>query len=90
MDDKQSASFIDQVKNINQSAQNVIQDFVNGNQIFATEKIQNERWDICNGCDWLDINNQKCKKCGCFLTAKIKFNSSFCPLYKWNSITVSE
>jgi len=40
------------------------------------------RWDICNDCDELTARN-RCKECGCFMVAKVKFKKAFCPLGKW-------
>lgn len=86
MNEKQPASFLNQIKNLSQSGKNVIQDFVNGNEIFATEELQKQRWNICNSCEWNDTEHKKCTKCGCYLEAKLKFNSSFCPILKWTDV----
>ena len=44
----------------------------------------NERWDLCKGCEFL-LSTNNCKKCGCFMKAKIRVSGSKCPLNppKW-------
>jgi hypothetical protein len=82
--ENQSPSFKNQIKNLTESGKNVIEDFIGGTEIFASEKLQDERWNICRQCEWFNVYAQQCKKCGCFLNIKIKFNSSFCPIFKWD------
>jgi hypothetical protein len=52
-----------------------------------TKKVSNEissnRLSICNGCpEFIKISKQ-CKKCGCFMEAKAKYEEAKCPLGKW-------
>ena len=44
---------------------------------------QKERWDICKVCEHYSVRQQRCKKCGCYLEYKIKFDVSECPINKW-------
>lgn len=49
----------------------------------ADMNLQQQRLDICNDCSFYDKENDRCKKCGCFLKVKTKWLSSQCPLKKW-------
>lgn len=42
-----------------------------------------QRLDICHSCDAYFKFTKQCKKCGCFLPAKVRLKSSRCPLKKW-------
>lgn len=50
---------------------------------------EKERVKICGSCPEariLSVLNKEvnvCKKCGCFLLAKIRVDNQKCPLYKW-------
>ena len=46
-------------------------------------EIAQERISICRECPELIKPTVQCKKCGCFMVAKVKLNSSSCPLGKW-------
>ena len=41
------------------------------------------RMGICATCDHYDNVRQRCKKCGCVLTAKAAVKGSRCPVGKW-------
>lgn len=58
------------------------------------ERLANERLNVCNGCDLLDIDKEAdhahqkiCNKskggCGCFLEYKTRVPSENCPKKKW-------
>ena len=51
--------------------------------VFISKDKQKERWDICKVCEHYSKNQKRCKKCGCWLEYKIKFNASSCPIDKW-------
>ena len=51
--------------------------------VFISKDKQKERWDICKVCEYYSKNQQRCKKCGCYLEYKIKFDISECPIHKW-------
>ena len=46
------------------------------------KKVENKRWDHCKGCTFLTKLN-RCKKCGCFMKAKVKLKGAFCPIGIW-------
>lgn len=44
---------------------------------------QQERIAICNKCDQINLSNNTCNSCGCFLNIKTQWASEKCPLDKW-------
>ena len=49
----------------------------------STEKLSSSRMDICKACPELIKLTSQCKKCGCFMVAKTKFEAAKCPISKW-------
>ena len=41
------------------------------------------RLDICRRCPMYDHRLLRCKKCGCFMPAKVQIKNAKCPLGKW-------
>ena len=52
-------------------------------EVFASDELKKERMDICKRCDYYSPRQSRCKQCGCFLSHKIKFAISKCPIEKW-------
>ena len=50
------------------------------------EKTQQERIAICNACPELNHTLRQCKVCLCFVDAKTKLKSSYCPEKKWHPV----
>ena len=50
--------------------------------IFASSEIISQRTAICNSCEFL-LLTRNCAKCGCFVDAKVRLQSSTCPMKKW-------
>jgi uncharacterized paraquat-inducible protein A len=51
--------------------------------VLVSEERQKERLDICKKCEYYSVRQNRCKKCGCFLSHKVKFGASACPIEKW-------
>ena len=50
--------------------------------MFATDEKAEERINICVQCDkFNDLG--LCTECGCVMAAKVKIETSSCPLGKW-------
>jgi len=47
------------------------------------EDLAEHRMSICRACPEFFKASGQCKKCGCFMTAKTKFEAAKCPLGKW-------
>lgn len=48
----------------------------------ASKSEQVRRWNVCNQCVFNVDSN--CDNCGCFLSEKISWDSSDCPLGYWD------
>jgi hypothetical protein len=61
-------------------------DFVNINSVSLVSKERaEERLAICKACPKLIQLTGTCKKCGCFMAAKVKLAKASCPINKWQS-----
>ena len=49
------------------------------------EEVLQERWDMCNGCEFL-TEKLRCQKCGCFMRLKTRMGRAKCPINKWDKI----
>ena len=58
-------------------------DLANPNIERASEEKSNERYSICQSCPELIKLTKQCKKCGCFMKAKVTLEKATCPLGKW-------
>lgn len=50
------------------------------------KKIADERFSICQACEHLDPNCNRCRKCGCFMKLKSMYMGAECPIGKWKSV----
>jgi hypothetical protein len=58
-------------------------DLINPHVEKALEEEAKTRLDICKACPELIQLSTTCKKCGCFMQAKVKIKRASCPLGKW-------
>ena len=58
-------------------------DLLNPKTKRISDEIANSRLDICNSCPHLIQFTKQCKKCGCFMAAKTKYEAAKCPIGKW-------
>lgn len=58
-------------------------DLFNAKKPKLSEEFQQERMDICLGCDQLIKLTHQCKRCGCFMGLKTKLADARCPVGKW-------
>jgi hypothetical protein len=72
-------STMQMAKNFMQSAADHIR---NGMKNASDDEIA-RRLDICDACEFKIRESNRCGKCGCFLGAKTKWESSHCPIGKW-------
>ena len=47
----------------------------------STEELKTERLVVCNSCD--KKFNDSCAECSCFLSVRVSYKDSFCPIGKW-------
>ena len=51
--------------------------------LLVSEEKQKERMDIFKKCTHYSVRQNRCRQCGCYLGAKVKFGVSQCPIGKW-------
>lgn len=55
--------------------------------MIASKEVAFERAAICNACPELFKPTWTCKKCGCFMKAKVRISGVSCPLDKWGPVS---
>jgi hypothetical protein len=70
------------IKN-NQESEVNITDMFKPNTEWASEELASERYGICQSCPEITKLTNQCKKCGCFMAAKVRLEKATCPLAKW-------
>jgi len=50
---------------------------------YVDDQVSSARYEICLACPELIDLTKQCKKCGCFMAAKVKLSNATCPLGKW-------
>jgi hypothetical protein len=58
-------------------------DMLNPNTKRISDEAALERFNICKSCPELIKVTSQCKKCGCFMKAKVTIEISKCPISKW-------
>ena len=49
-------------------------------------QIAADRYDTCRDCEHFNSVIKNCKKCGCFMPAKVLLKWSECPVGKWGKV----
>lgn len=76
-------SQLQMAKNLGTSIVRNMQSVVSGNGLRISDEEANRRLSICNGCEYFDQIQKRCKKCGCFMAVKTYLKAEKCPLGKW-------
>lgn len=50
---------------------------------FVSDEVLKKRITICQSCEHYDIEQHRCKKCGCGLRMKAKISLESCPIGAW-------
>ena len=53
------------------------------NFVKGIEQMANTRLQICHNCSHWDRTFKRCKKCGCFTSAKARMPNAKCPANLW-------
>lgn len=91
-DDQSYPSIGEQAKNLAKFTFEVVGTALNRTEdddlkaLLASPEIREKRLEICRACEYYDEKQVRCRKCGCFLTHKVKFTIDSCPLDKWREI----
>jgi hypothetical protein len=80
-----SANFLDQARNAQKAARKIKEALIKGEQIIISNEQENERRSACSSCSYKtkSFGVEKCDKCGCYISLKIKFATENCPIGKW-------
>jgi hypothetical protein len=78
-------SFKEMAKGFIGSAKDVLFGAFKGEDVIVTEEVYNTRINICNSCEFFRKDDKRCSKCGCFMEAKTRFKSTYCPIHKWEA-----
>ncbi len=49
----------------------------------ASSDLYEQRMKICRACAFFDAEQVRCRKCGCKLKGKARFEAAKCPIQKW-------
>jgi len=79
-------SFLDKLKERTKQVHEALEDAVSGEKV--SPEIREERYNTCLSCEHLFQPTQSCKKCGCFVRVKTWLPSQYCPIRKWEAITI--
>jgi hypothetical protein len=71
-------SLAQQAKNLAGTAKQIMK-----NPKVATEDLYEKRMKICRECAFFDHEQVRCRKCGCKLKGKARFEGAKCPISKW-------
>jgi hypothetical protein len=83
-EEQQYPSIPDQAANLAKFSFNVVRAALNSDDsLLVSEEIREKRWETCRSCQYYDPRQLRCRHCGCFLEAKIRFAIDSCPLQKW-------
>lgn len=52
------------------------------------ENVQQERYQICLGCEHFYSLLKNCKICGCVMPLKTRLKNQSCPIKKWDKYVV--
>ena len=56
---------------------------ISATPVLVSEEKQEERMSICKKCEYYSVRQNRCRQCGCYLSHKVKFGVSACPVGKW-------
>ena len=70
-------------KNLSSSVARNVKSVVAGNNFKISDQEAQVRLKICQGCEFFDSSQNRCKKCGCFMAVKTYLKAERCPVGKW-------
>ena len=75
--------FWEQIEGFKKFAESVDQGAKEGKGILVPEEVSKLRLEECGRCDYYDKQQNRCRKCGCYMKVKVKFVNTSCPVGKW-------
>jgi len=88
MKEEQFPSINEQGKNLAKFTFEVVKNVIdispsNNTRLILSEEEQKQRLDVCKKCEYYSVRQNRCRQCGCYMNAKVKFTASQCPIQKW-------
>lgn len=71
------------IKTAAKSVVNNVKAVLKGETIRVTTDEAQRRLDICKSCQFFRESDERCSKCGCFLSKKTYLKAEKCPVGKW-------
>ena len=75
--------FWEQIEGFKKFAESVDQGAKEGKGVLVPEEVSKLRLEECGRCDYYDKQQNRCRKCGCYMKVKVKFVNTSCPIGKW-------
>lgn len=73
----------EQTRNLALSVLQQMKDTAATGQILASQEVQQQRRSTCYTCEYYDVEDSRCKACGCFISTKVTMSANSCPKNKW-------
>lgn len=71
------------IRNIGGSIVKNIQSVAAGNPLNISEDEKEKRLNICRSCEFFELSDERCSKCGCYLKIKTYLKAEKCPVGRW-------
>jgi hypothetical protein len=65
------------------SAKTVAKNIATNQDLTVSDKLFDERFTACRGCDRFERRLERCDECGCFMRVKARLTGMKCPLDRW-------
>lgn len=79
----QFPSMAQMAKNLGGEVIKNVQSVASGNSLKVEDNEANRRKSICYGCQYFHKPQERCTKCGCYMSVKVYLKASNCPIGKW-------
>lgn len=79
----QYPSVAEQAGNAAKAAGRVVSAVARGKKVLVDRQEQDRRLAICQSCEYFDSPHKRCRKCGCFASAKNWLATEKCPIGRW-------
>lgn len=74
---------LQRLKSLSETVTSSYSDFSKGKPIFTDDSVATARMSICKSCEDFNSKTTQCRRCGCFMSAKVKLKQGSCPIGKW-------
>lgn len=71
------------VENVGKSVVRNIKSVAAGHHLYVSDEEKSRRLSICKNCEFFDVGQNRCNKCGCYLAFKTWLKAEKCPIDNW-------